>query len=71
MSDFFKLAYELISQIIYYFVEWIVGIFGGFVKLFITGWAAYISIFTTYFQHFNWVLRIFAILLAVLLTHCD
>ncbi len=68
MSDFFKLAYELISQIIYYLVEWIVGIFGGFIKLFVTGWAAYISIFTTYFQHFNWVLRIFAILLAVLLT---
>ena len=68
MSDFFKLAYELISQIIYFLVEWIVSIFGGFVRLFITGWAAYTSIFTTYFQNFSWPVRILAILLAILLT---
>ena len=67
MSDFFKLAYELISQIIYYLVEWIVSFFNGFVQLFITGWAAYVSIFTTYFVEFNWALRLLAILLAVLL----
>ncbi|MDD4851371.1 MAG: hypothetical protein PHO10_11845, partial [Gemmiger sp.] len=68
MSEFFKLAYELISQIIYYLVEWVTNIVMGFVKLFITGWAAYIAIFSSYFEHFSLPLRIFAVLLALLLV---
>lgn len=68
MSDFFKLAYELISQIIYYLVEWIVGFVSGFLKVFVTGWTAYIAIFASYFKDFNIFQRIFAILLAVLLV---
>lgn len=68
MSEFFKLAYELISQIIYYLVEWLTSIVMGFLKLFVTGWVAYIAIFNSYFEHFSLPLRIAAVLLALLLV---
>ena len=67
MSDFLKLAYELIAQIIYYFVEWITGIVLGFIKVFITGWVSYASIFNSYFPYFSIPVKILAILLALVL----
>ena len=67
MSDFFKLAYDLIAKIIYFLVEWVVNIFKGFVQLFITGWADYIAIFNSYFGFFTLPLKILAILLMVIL----
>ena len=67
MSEFLKLAYELISKIIYNIVEWFVAIVMGFVKVFITGWMDYIAIFMTYFKPFSIPLKILSILLAVIL----
>ena len=67
MSEFLKLAYELIAQVIYFVVEWVVSIFSGFVKVFITGWVSYASIFMTYFPHFGIVGKLFAIVLALIL----
>ena len=67
MSEFLKLAYELISKIIYNIVEWIVAIVMGFVKVFITGWMDYIAIFLTYFRPFSLPLKIMSIVLAVIL----
>ncbi len=68
MSDFLKLAYDLIAKVVYYLVEWVVNIFNGFVKLFITGWADYIAIFQSYFGFFNLPLKILAILLMIILV---
>lgn len=67
MSDFLKLAYELIAKVVYNFVEWIVDIVMGFVKVFITGWKEYIAIFLSYFEPFSLPLKIMAVLLAVIL----
>lgn len=67
MSEFLKLAYELISKIIYNIVEWFVAIVMGFVKVFITGWVDYIAIFMTYFQPFSLPLKILSVFLAVIL----
>ena len=68
MSDFLKLAYELISKVVYNLVEWIADIVMGFVKVFITGWKEYIAIFLTYFKPFSLPLKIMAIVLAVILA---
>ena len=68
MSDFFKLAYDLIAKVVYFLVEWVVNIFKGFVKLFITGWADYIAIFQSYFGYFNLPLKILSILLMLILV---
>ena len=67
MSEFLKLAYELISKIIYNIVEWIASIVMGFVKVFITGWVDYASIFLTYFIPFSLPMKILSILLALIL----
>lgn len=63
MSEFLKFAYELISQVIYNIVVWLV----AFLKLFITGWADYFLIFTTYFPTLNIFAKILAILLMLIL----
>lgn len=68
MSDFFKLAYDLIAKIVYFLVEWVVNFFKGFVKLFVTGWADYIAIFNSYFGYFTLPLKILSILLMVILV---
>ena len=67
MSDFLKLAYELIAQVIYFVVEWLTNVVMGFVKVFITGWVDYSFIFYSYFKHFGIIGKIFAILLALIL----
>lgn len=63
MSEFLKLAYELIAKIIYNIVQIFVAIF----RLFFTGWADYISIFNTYFYGLNAFAKFLAILLAIIL----
>lgn len=63
MSEFLKFAYELISQVIYNIVVWLV----AFLKLFITGWADYFLIFTTYFPTLNILAKILAVLLMLVL----
>ena len=68
MSDFFKLAYDLIAKVVYYLVEWVVNFFKGFVQLFVTGWADYIAIFNSYFGYFNLPLKILSIILILILV---
>ena len=64
MSEFLKLAYDLIAKVVYNIVTWVVNFFTGFVKVFITGWADYSTIFKLYFPHFSLPVKILAILLA-------
>ena len=41
MSEFLKFAFEVLSQVVYNLVTWLV----AFLKLFITGWVEYFIIF--------------------------
>ena len=68
MSEFLKLAYDLLAKVVYNVVQWIVGIVGGFVKVFITGWADYATIFRMYFSGFSLPVKVLAILLALVLV---
>lgn len=68
MSEFLKLAYDLLAKVVYNVVQWIVGIVGGFVKVFITGWADYATIFKMYFSGFSLPVKVLAILLALVLV---
>ncbi len=68
MSDFLKLAYELISKVIYNVAEWIAASVTGFLKVFFTGWPEYIDIFLSYFTQFSIPLKIVSVLLALLLA---
>ena len=68
MSDFLKLAYELIAKIVYNVTEWIVASVSGFVKVFFTGWPEYIDIFFSYFSSFGIPLKIVSVLLALILA---
>lgn len=68
MSEFLKLAYDLLAKVVYNVVQWIVGIVGGFVKVFITGWADYATIFNMYFSGFSLPVKVLAILLALVLV---
>ena len=63
MSEFFKFAYELLSQVVYNLVTW----FAAFLKLFITGWVEYFLIFKTYFPTLNIPGKILSVLLMILL----
>ena len=63
MSEFLKLAYELISKIIYNIVQ----CFAAIIHLLFTGWGEYATIFMTYFVHLNPVGKILAIILALVL----
>lgn len=68
MSEFLKLAYELISKVIYNLVEWVTNIAMGFVHTFITGWIDYANIFLSYFLEFSLPLKIASVLLAIILV---
>ena len=68
MSEFLKLAYDLLAKVVYNVVQWIVGIVGGFVKVFITGWADYATISKMYFSGFSLPVKVLAILLALVLV---
>lgn len=63
MSEFLKLAYELIAKIIYNIAMCFVAV----IRLFFTGWVEYISIFNTYFYNLNAFAKFLAILLALVL----
>ncbi|MDD5863370.1 MAG: AAA family ATPase [Firmicutes bacterium] len=67
MSEFLKLAWELISKFIYNIAEWVYNFVRGFIQVFITGWVDYFVIFRTYFVGFSWPVRILSILLALIL----
>ncbi len=67
MSDFFKLAYDLIAKVVYNVTEWVVNFIRGFIKVFITGWVEYAAIFTSYFGYFSFPVKILALLLALVL----
>ena len=67
MSEFLKLAYELIARVVYNLTDWIVALATGFVRLFITGWSDYAAIVTSYFPHFNLFEKILTILLCLIL----
>ena len=58
MSDFLKFAFEVISQVVYN----IAGVFAAAVKLLITGWRDYFTIFFTYFGTLNLVAKILSVL---------
>ena len=63
MSEFLKFAYELLSQVVYNIVTW----FADFLKLFITGWGDYFTIFLTYFPTVNIVGKILSVILMLIL----
>lgn len=63
MSEFLKLAYELISKIVYNVVQCVAALF----KLLFTGWVDYAIIFMTYFVNLSVVGKILAVLLAIVL----
>ena len=63
MSSFLKFAYELLSQVVYNIVSWLV----AFLNLFITGWVRYFLIFKTYFFSFGIPQKILSVLLMILL----
>lgn len=67
MSEFLKLAYDLIAKVVYNLVEWIVNIVKGFLTVFITGWGDYGTIFDMYFPHFSLPVKFLAILLVLIL----
>ena len=64
MSEFLKFAFEVLSQVIYNIVTWLV----AFLKLFITGWVEYFLIFRTYFPTLSIVGKILSVLLMILLA---
>ncbi|MCQ2553425.1 MAG: hypothetical protein MJ150_03880 [Clostridia bacterium] len=67
MSEFLKFAFELISQIIYNLVQWVVGIVTGFVRLFF-GVEQYDSIRRVYFQDMGIAAKAMSILLMIILA---
>ena len=64
MSEFLKFAFEVLSQIVYNLVTWLV----AFVRVFITGWIEYFQIFGTYFPTLSIVGKVLSILLMILLA---
>ncbi|MCR5459810.1 MAG: hypothetical protein K6F51_07945 [Acetatifactor sp.] len=63
MSEFLKLAYELIAKIIYNIAQCFVALF----RLLFTGWAEYASIFGSYFWTLSAPAKVLALLLALIL----
>ena len=63
MSEFLKLAYELIAKIIYNIVQCFAALF----HLLFTGWGEYATIFGTYFWTLSTVAKVLAIILALIL----
>lgn len=64
MSEFLKFAFEVLSQVVYNIVSWLV----AFARLFVTGWAEYFVIFKTYFPTLSIAGRILSVLLMILLA---
>ena len=64
MSEFLKVAFEGLSQVVYNLVTWLV----AFVRVFITGWIEYFQIFGTYFPTLSIVGKVLSILLMILLA---
>lgn len=62
MSEFLKFAFELIAQIVYN----LSALGAAAVKLFITGWVEYFTIFTTYIGTLNVLGKILAVLLMLI-----
>ena len=63
MSEFLSFAWELLAKVVYN----IVAVFASILNLFIFGWADYFNIFLTYFNTFDLVGKIGAVLLFALL----
>lgn len=63
MSEFLSFAWELLAKVVYN----IVAVFASMLNLFIFGWADYFNIFLTYFNTFDLVGKIGAVLLFALL----
>ena len=64
MSEFLKFAFEVLSQVVYNLVTWLV----AFVRVFITGWIEYFQIFGTYFPTLGIVGKVLSVLLMILLA---
>ena len=64
MSEFLKFAFEVLSQVVYNLVTWLV----DFARLFVTGWVEYFMIFKTYFPTLSIVGKILSVLLMILLA---
>ena len=64
MSEFLKFAFEVLSQVVYNLVTWLM----AFVRVFITGWIEYFQIFGTYFPTLSIVGKVLSILLMILLA---
>ena len=64
MSEFLKFAFEVLSQVVYNFA----GLLAAILKLFITGWADYFTIFFTYFRTMNVLGKILSVLLMLVLV---
>lgn len=63
MSEFLSFAWELLAKVVYN----IVAVFASILNLFIFGWVDYFNIFLTYFNTFDLVDKIGAVLLFALL----
>ena len=63
MSDFLKFAFEVLSQVVYN----IAGVIAAAIKLLVTGWRDYFTIFFTYFGTLSLVSKILSILLMLIL----
>lgn len=63
MSEFLKFAFEVLSQVVYNFVQ----LLAALIKLLITGWAEYFLIFKTYFPSLSVLGKILSILLMLIL----
>ena len=63
MSDFLKFAFEVLSQVVYN----IAGVIAAAVKLLVTGWRDYFTIFMTYFGTLSIVGKILSIILMLIL----
>ena len=63
MSDFLKFAFEVLSQVVYN----IAGVIAAAIKLLVTGWRDYFTIFMTYFGTLSIVGKILSIILMLIL----
>ena len=63
MSDFLKFAFEVLSQVVYN----IAGVIAAAIKLLITGWRDYFTLFLTYFGTLSLPAKLLSILLMLIL----
>ena len=64
MSEFLSFAWELLSKVVYN----IVAVFAALLNLLVFGWVDYFNIFLSYFNAFNVVGKIGAVILFALLA---